>query len=672
MRPAVLACVLAAFLLPRQAAAAGQETAFCEDVKKPFFRGLSLRDGRTQFLPARGGAAAASFVIPKPAGKKRVFVVGESVAQLLGEPPAPGAEVINCGMGGYNSRRIEAVFGEVLGYAPDLVVLLSGNNEGPEYPCPGAAEDLRRRGAKLKERLYGLVPSGVPAQVRASLAAHSARLDAMAALAAAKKVPLVICTLPANLEMPPPGSLPLESAELARGLYLYEKTDYSAAEKAFAAAAAADKRDLHSRYWLARAQAAQGHRADALENYLKAVELDPAQGRASRTRNELIRRTAARRGAALCDLEKFFASSVPGGIAGFAQFADGVHWRRGYDAAVWREINSAAGAAYLGVPARAGRAAQAEEDELRRTFSYAVSGMDAAAAYGLDKGKLEAGFISEPALAELGYLEAVRPGLAGGLAGDAAKFSAFFIRNSWSAETAGRLEDLRAAFTAHLAELERRRGGGKNALALIDRAISREPEKIYYRLVKAQALYGLGRAKEASDELSVLYAAPALGEKAMAVARARGLDLPPWAGSPREAAQAASASKRISDEGVGLARAGDPAGAAALFRRAAAVYPPNAEARLSLCALDFAGKDYQSALEHCSFAVAAAASYPEGARAGLAADALYLKARALAALKVPAEGLLAAALERGGKDWGRRAEAAALLEKLRGRAGGKP
>lgn len=653
--------------------AARQEAAFCEDVKKPFFREISLRDGRRQLLPARDGSSAAPFLVPKPAGVKRVFVVGESVAQLLGAPAVPGTEIINCGMGGYNSARVEKVFEEALAYEPDLVVLLSGNNEGPEYPCPGAAGELRRRGWKLRERLYGLVPSDVPAAVRVSLETHGERLDSMAALAAAKKIPLVICTLPANLELPPPGALPLEGEALSKGLYLYEKKDFAAAETAFSAAAAADKTDLHARYWLAKAQAAQGRRGEALENYLKVPELDPAQGRASRARNELIRRAAARRGAAVCDLEKLFLSSAPAGLPGFAQFADGVHWRRSYDSAVWREIESAAGAGRLAVPAPAGRAAPGEEDELRRTFSYAVSGMDAAAAYGMDKDRLAAGFISEPALAELGYLDSRRPGLTESLAGSEDKFSDFFIRNSWSQDTAGRLEALRPAFAAHAAELLRRRLNPGTSLTLAVKAIHGEPGKTYYRLLEAQALYALGRDREASEVLSILCAVPALKEKAAAVARARGLDLPPWALSRRAASQAAAASKRASDEGVALARAGNAAGAAALFRRAAAMYAANAEARLSLCALDFSGKNYVAALDNCSLALAASAAYPEGARAGLAADALYLQARALAALKASAAGdTLESALAHAPRDWGRRAEAAALLQALRGRAGGKP
>ena len=653
------------------AEASGQEAAFCEDVKKPFF----LRDcgpgGACTVRPGRPGAAFRPFAVPKPKGVRRIFVIGESAAQLLGAPELPGAEIINCGMGGYNSRRIEAVFEEALAYEPDLVVLLSGNNEGPEYPCPGAAGELRRRAAKLRERLHGLAASDVPAAVRASLRTHEERLDGMAAGAAGKKIPLALCTLPANLEMPPPGALPLESGPLARGLYLLERRDPRGAEEAFSAAAAAEPANLHALYWRGRALAAQGRGAEALENFLKVPELDPAQGRASRTRNAMIRRVAARRGAAVCDLEKLFLSSAAAAPPGFGQFADGVHWRRGYDAAVWRAIGAAAGAVMPASPAPAVRAAPAGEEELRRTFSYAVSGMDPASAYGLDRDSLAAGFIDEPALAELAFLEAQRPGLPEKLAASAEKFSSYFIRNSWSEGAAGRLDGLRRSFAAHLAELERRRGNYGKALGLIGPALRLEPEKNFYRLIRAQALHGLGRTGEAAAELGLLCAFPALREKAASVALARGLELPAWARSASAAAGAAAASKKLSDEGVALARAGDLKGAAGLLGRAVAAYPANAEARLSLCSLGLAGAPRRAALEECGLAAAAAAAYPEQARAAMTADAFYMEGRILAALNDPAAGAaLAAALERAPGDWGRRKEASVMLEDLRRRAVG--
>ena len=659
-RRAVFFLLLFGFQAPPAAAAApaGLEQLLCSDVKKPFFA-VDCGGGSCRALAQRSGSGAAPFAVPKTAGTKRVFVLGESAAQLLGSPVGPGGtEIVNCGMGGYESGRIKDVFTEVLRYEPDLVLLLSGNNEGPEYPCPGPGPELRRRRARLLEKFYSLGSSGTPPAVRFSLKLHEERLDAMAALAAKRKVPLILFTLPVNLELPPPGALPLENKAFAEGLYLFEKKEFAAAAAVFAGLAGPQ-----ARFWLGRAAAARGAAPEAAGHYRAVLELDPAQGRASAARNAMIRRVAARYGAGLCDLEKIFESQA----AGFASFADGVHWRQGANPLVWRELSAAAaamGLPALPVPPAPARGSGLPDAELRKTFSYAVSGLDDAAAAGLDSEALRAGFLSEPALAELAFIEAERPGLAGRLARSDRELSEYFIRNAWSAGTAERLAGLRPVLAAHLAELERRRGDNKKALALAELAMEGRPEKTAYRLIRALALYGLGRRGEAGAELELLYPAPATGAKALAAARARGLALPPWAASAAAGEKARAASKKISDEGVALARAGDAPGATTRLNQAISVYPANAEALFSLCSLAFSRKDYKAALAACSPVPHAAASCPPGQRAGLTADGLYLLGRVLAGLGSPDEAKRRAqqALAEAPPGWARRQEAQALLE----------
>lgn len=667
---AALAVLFSVLPRPAFAGEAGLEKVLCGDVKKTFFAVACAAGGACRAQPQRGGSGAAAFSVPKPAGVKRVFLVGESVAQLLGTPGSgSGTEIVNCGMGGYESSRLNDVFSEVLRYEPDLVVVLSGNNEGPEYPCPGLGPDLRRRRLRLLERFYSLGSSELPPAVRASLKTHEERLEAMAALGVKKKVPLVFCTLPANLELPPPGPLPLGNELFARGLHLFEKKDFKAAAAAFSERLAAAGTDLHARFYLARALAALGRPAEAREQYLKVTELDPAQGRASGARNAMIRRLAARSGAGLCDLERYFSELSPGGVPGFGLFSDGAHWRQAYGPLVWREIAAAAAAKgfMLKATAAAGTpGGKIPDEELRRTFSYAVSGIDAAGAHGSDGGTLAAGVLSEPALAELAFLDRERPGLLKRLARSQADFLRFFINNAWSAGMAERLPGLRLDFTAHLAELERRKGNYREALALAEAAIEELPERIFYRLIRAQALYGLGLEKEADAEFGLLYGAPALRAKAVAAARARGLAVPPWADSDKAAGERKEASKKLSDEGVALARSGDAAGAAALLEKAVAAYPGNAEARFSLCSLAFSRKDYQAAQAACGLVRPAVVSYPAGLRAGIMADALYLEGRSLAEVKNPrAARRVQAALELAPAGWPRRAEAQAMLGTIR-------
>lgn len=89
---------------------------------------------------------AASFPARKPPGTFRIFALGASTTQ--GEPySTPTAfpawlkinleaatagdpiEVINCGGLSYASYRVKAILDEVLTYAPDLIVIYSGQNE---------------------------------------------------------------------------------------------------------------------------------------------------------------------------------------------------------------------------------------------------------------------------------------------------------------------------------------------------------------------------------------------------------------------------------------------------------------------------------------------------------------------------------------------------------------
>ncbi len=111
------------------------EDYFCNEVKKPFFKEGGESEQGTLIVPGRSQGRDFSFIMPKPKGVKRIFIVGESVAGLmywqipLVKKSIKNAEIINCGMGAYDSGRILDVFREAMDYAPDLMVLLSGNNE---------------------------------------------------------------------------------------------------------------------------------------------------------------------------------------------------------------------------------------------------------------------------------------------------------------------------------------------------------------------------------------------------------------------------------------------------------------------------------------------------------------------------------------------------------------
>jgi len=433
-------------------------------------------------------------------------------------------------MGGYESYRIKDVFEQILKYKPDLVVVLSGNNEGGTYTCPALAFNAQNRWRRLLERYYALNSDARSAGIQATLKIHETRLAEMAALARGNKIPLIFCALPANLSgMPPPGAPPLQNPGFAAAMAAYEKGRLKEAESLFGTNLKADPADLFAGFYLAKTLQALGRFAEARQAYLRVLELDARQDRASGSRNAMIRRAAAGGGAGLCDLDKAFTEISPNGIPGLEQFSDAVHWRPQYNALAWSEIARTArdmGLAWFVLPRPAETQQALTPEELRRSFSYTVSYLDNSSSGLMNKEEAEAGIPCEKAIEEMAFLDSKNPGLLEKTALSARAFKDYFIDNFWSRQTAGRAEQLRPVFLANLAEMERRRGNFRKALDLLKSAEAAGPARPYYRLTKALALFELGRISEARQELENLYAVPALKRKALAAARARGLDAP--------------------------------------------------------------------------------------------------------------------------------------------------
>lgn len=688
----LLQALLAAACAGSARAVTGEDP-FCRDLKKPFFSVACDGAGACSAAPARSPSSARQFSVPKRPGTRRVFIVGESAATLLasGSSPldgVPGLETVNCGMGGYDSRMISSVFSEALDHEPDLLVLFSGNNEGGGPDCPGPLEDLRRRAGRLEERYYALRYGQARGRLEASLARHGRRLRAMAGEARRRKAPLILCTLPSNLADMPPSRYPPEAdRDLALGLLAAERKDPAGAAELFRASAGKSPQEPFALFHLGRSLAAQGRAAEAAEYLSEAVSLDPSLDRATAAHNRLIRETAAAAGAGLCDLEAAFSRLAPGGMTGFEQFADTVHWRRQYNGVVWGEILEAAGRlGVVGLPSAKPPAAPQpglSDREAFTTFSYSVSYLDAEFSPGgrlLPQGE-DGGDLHERSLAAMEFLEKKRPGWLVRAASSAAAFDRLFLRNFWSGGTASRLEALRPVYLAHLAELARRRGDNGAALSLADMSLARQPRRSFARLVRARALLGLGRKAEGGAELSGLFEDRYIGRRARLAASLHGLPVQTGGGGPAAGRHGAAApaagvspfrrarSKRLSDSAVESLKAGDKAGALPLLVKAAAINPANAEAQLTLCSLLYSGGDLAGASEACGLAAAGAAHYPPAAAGAIRTEAHYYRAKALAGLgekDAAAEELRALLLE-APADWPGRAAAEAELAGLRGR-----
>lgn len=79
----------------------------------------------------------SKFTIKKNKDTTRIFIVGESTAafydsSILNEKLSKyiSVEIINCGMGAYDSYRIEKITREIKYFEPDWVIFLIGNNDG--------------------------------------------------------------------------------------------------------------------------------------------------------------------------------------------------------------------------------------------------------------------------------------------------------------------------------------------------------------------------------------------------------------------------------------------------------------------------------------------------------------------------------------------------------------
>ncbi|MCO8122375.1 hypothetical protein NHH03_11565 [Stieleria sp. TO1_6] len=154
----------------------------------------------------------ASFVANKPPRLRRIFVLGGSTVQgrpyetetafpqwlqlrLQTADPTHNYEVINCGGVSYASYRVAMILDEVLGYAPDAIVLYTGHNEFleersyatlPDHSgtLPGAAQRVLKRSALVQTIGRWIRPAttgqsrGTPATDRQVLSAEvETRLD---------------------------------------------------------------------------------------------------------------------------------------------------------------------------------------------------------------------------------------------------------------------------------------------------------------------------------------------------------------------------------------------------------------------------------------------------------------------------------------------------------------
>ncbi|MFM1904109.1 MAG: hypothetical protein RLZZ440_2009 [Planctomycetota bacterium] len=291
--------------------------------------------------PSRPGyAEETNFLMPKPAGTVRVFIVGESAAKGYPQPrnlsvaaflqamladvwPDRTVEVISLGTTAVASFPLVYLVEDAVRFDPDLVVFYVGNNEffgaygvasinaagtTPAWALPlvrqarglavvQAVEGLVHRKADenqtLMEQMVGqtVIPADSPLR-RAAAANLEAHLGRMLATVARAGVPALVCTTASNES----GLRPLGSG--------------GEADLAFARGTAA---------------AAAGDAAAAKEAFLEARDRDTMPWRPTSATEAAIRRAAAAAGVPLCDIAERFRSLSPEGAAGWDLLDDHVH-----------------------------------------------------------------------------------------------------------------------------------------------------------------------------------------------------------------------------------------------------------------------------------------------------------------------------------------------------------
>lgn len=296
--------------------------------------------------------APTQIPVSPPANSLRVAVLGESAAYGYPDPafgfgrmleallqeeyPDRAVSLINAATSGVSSPCLLETLRDVLRMDPDVLVFYIGNNEfiGPfgasNAGTSGEMSAARIHANVLASRLrlsqwlgalagrFAAVPAASPGSfvprpvatgdpaVPSTHARFETNLRAMLDLAAAAKVPVVLCTVAVNLrDWPPVGDThraDISSSEratwdaaFAEGKSAYERGDAPAALRAWKRAEAIDSEPASLAYLMARAYETTGDTAAAADAFARACTQDAIRYRCSPAMNERIKSLATER-----------------------------------------------------------------------------------------------------------------------------------------------------------------------------------------------------------------------------------------------------------------------------------------------------------------------------------------------------------------------------------------
>jgi lysophospholipase L1-like esterase len=294
------------------------------------------------------GAPQRPEIPPKRDGVFRILTLGGST--VLGVPDGDvgfatqlalglselaagrAVELLNLARSGAPSSEVLGLLEAAASAEPDLVIVLTGHNEflapRPHEGLRGALQRLRD-GSQLARALVASfasedareahyadpVPTVAP-DLRARVArGFRANLDAIVELAVLHRLPLLLCTAPANL------------------------ADWPPAHRHLAPTPGSEDPQQALRHYLRGASLrAEGRFDAAREQFARALELDPVPRRAFREFNEAVRAKAGLPGVRVVDVARVFEQASPHGLVGFELVADNCHPTPRGNALIAREL----------------------------------------------------------------------------------------------------------------------------------------------------------------------------------------------------------------------------------------------------------------------------------------------------------------------------------------------
>ena len=342
-----------------------------------------------------GGSASAGW--PHP-GEETYSAYLEDA--LIAAYPERKIEVHNVSAQAYAAYRVRLILDEIAAFAPDLVIVYSGNNEFLEprrYRTEphwsdglAAAAGYSRAYALLRGSplVAGWFPGSTlqphtvggvafeqwskiekipvvlrtdPAQYDKVAAHYEHSITSMLETLDDIGVPALLMTVPGNLrDWQPHVSIPADPARhvgrvhFMAGRAALLKGDHAVAIAHLEKAVTASPEHAASHFHLGRALEAAGRHAEAYDSFARARDLDANPFRAPSRFNDILRRVGAGfAGVRLVDLEKAFQAAAAPRAPGFDLMLDYVHpTKTGNLLIAQQAFQAIAAAGYLGAPAK--------------------------------------------------------------------------------------------------------------------------------------------------------------------------------------------------------------------------------------------------------------------------------------------------------------------------------